>query len=212
MTARSKKTKARAANPVQPQPLLLRPLKGFYHGGGVVDGFGMARFYWPDGEGERESIEPRVLKKRRPAGAGSQADTAAKIEALPPAEAPQDYADPDFLIRHYQATLPAEETIAYIQVTLRFGDCANLHHPFEVAREWVRSFYIKGHGIPALHILHAPHLAGSDADGHVHALLLPRRLGRMGWMGIVRDLGSDAAASEARRAWTAFKEVHLPTQ
>jgi hypothetical protein len=83
-----------------------------------------------------------------------------------------------------------------------------LHAPYEVARAWLKSYYCDDDEIraPVILILHAPHLAGSSAEGHVHGLVLPRRLSRYGWMGMVRDLGSDAAALEARESWEAFKK------
>lgn len=113
----------------------VRELKAFYDGAGQMPDFGYARFYWAAGDGPRESILPRLVKKRRPAAAESDIDTAARVEALVPAHAPEDYADPDFLARRYEETLPADETTAYAQVTLRFpSTIVNLHHPYEVAR------------------------------------------------------------------------------
>ena len=47
-----------------------------------------------------------------------------------PADAPQDYADPSFIVRHYEESLPADELSAFVQVTLRFGHAPNLHHPY----------------------------------------------------------------------------------
>lgn len=206
MAARSKKAKAPAAMPIT-SPTATRPLKAFYHGGGAVDGFGMARFYWPDGDGEREPLAPRVMKKRRPLAAGVEV-AAAKVEAIPPWDAPQDYADVDFLVRHYQACLAAHENVAFVQVTIRFGECANVHYQYEVAREWAKSYYAYGSlSVPVISILHAPHLAGSDADAHVHLIILPRRVSRMGWMGPMRDLGGDAAECAARRSWAAFRDA-----
>jgi hypothetical protein len=186
-----------ATNVVDP----VRPLKTFDHGGGGVSSLSMARFYWPAGEGLRETIEPRFIKKRRPAGAESEVDTAAKVEVLLPADAPQDYADPCFIVRHYQASLPPDEVLAFVQVTIRFGDSPNLHHPYEKARSWIRSHFVESMGLPVVLILHAPYLVGSDADGHVHALILPRRASRLGWMAVERDLGNDASALSARLAW-----------
>lgn len=179
----------------------IRPLKSFYHGGGGASSFAMARFYWAAGEGPRESIEPRFTKKRRPAGAESEVDTAARVEVLLPADAPQDYADPGFIVRHYEASLPPDEVLAFVQVTIHFGDSPNLHHPYEVARSWVRSYFVEGMSVPVVLVLHAPHLAGSNAEGHVHALVLPRRASRLGWMRMERDLGTDASALKARLAW-----------
>lgn len=203
MAGRRKKAKATAKSTIAAAKAVapVRPLKAFYHGGGGVSSFAMARFYWPVGDGPREMIEPRFTKKRRPAGTESDVDTAAKVETLVPADVPQDYADVNFLVRHYETSLPADEVLAFVQVTIRFGDSLNLHHPYEVARSWVRSYFVEGMGLPVVLILHAPHLAASEADGHVHALILPRRASRLGWMGMERDLGTDASALKARLAW-----------
>jgi hypothetical protein len=194
MAARATKLKAIPSNPDAALPPM-RPLKGFYHGGGVVEGFGMARFYWPDGEGEQESIVPRIMKKRRLVAAGSEV-AAAKVEPIPTSDAPQDYADVDFLINHYQASTTKDEALAFVQVTLRFGDCANVHHPYEVARAWAKSYYVDGqHLVPVISVLHAPYLSGSDADAHVHLIVLPRRLSRYGWIGRGIDLGTTGRKS-----------------
>lgn len=209
MAARRKKPKASAKSAIVATEVVapVRPLKAFYHGGGGVSSFAMARFYWPAGDGLRETIEPRFTKKRRPAGADDGVDTAAKIEVLLPADAPQDYADPGFLVRHYEASLPPDEVLAFVQVTIRFGDSPNLHYPYEVARSWIRAHFVEPMGLPVVLILHAPYLAGSDADGHVHALILPRRASRLGWMAVERDLGNDGSAVRARLAWN---ELHDP--
>lgn len=205
MAVRLKEATAVALNS---QRVSVRALKAFYHGGGVVDGFGMARFYYEPGQGETEPIEPRVTRKRRPIAAGMEVE-AARVEAIPPADAPQDYADVDFLVRHFQSNFPADETTAFVQVTLRFGSCANVHHPFEVARGWAKSFYVDSERVPVIMVLHAPYLSGSDADPHVHVLVMPRRASRMGWVGPALDLGSDAAEVRARQAWMAYRDTHM---
>ena len=207
MAARRKKAKAPAKYPTAATKAVapVRPLKAFYHSGEGTSSFAMARFYWPAGDGPRETIEPRFTKKRRPAGAESEVDTAAKVEVLLPADAPQDYADPGFIVRHYEASLPPDEVLAFVQVTIRFGDSPNLHHPYEVARSWVRSHFVDPMGVSVVLVLHAPYLAGSEADGHVHALVLPRRASRLGWMGMERDLGTDAGALKARLSWNELR-------
>jgi hypothetical protein len=208
MAARATKPKATASNLVT-DPCMMRPLKAFYHGGGVVDGFGIARFYWPDGDGEREPMALRINKKRRLIAAGSEVE-AAKVEAIPTWDAPQDYADVDFLVNHYEASLAKDETAAFVQATIRFGDCANVHHPHEVARAWAKSYFVDGpSATPIVSVLHAPYLSGSDADAHVHLIVLPRRLSRFGWIGGALDLGSDREELKARRDWEAFKSNNL---
>lgn len=187
------------------------PLKAFYDGGGQHPEFGFARFYFASPGQPRESIVAKILKKRRPAGAEATDDTAAKVEALVTRDAPQDYADPDFLVRRYEEKLSSEETTAYAQVTLRFdGDILNLHHPWEVARSWLRSYYVDhDRGVPVVAILHAPHLAGSDNLVHCHAILLPKRLTRFGWGSMQRELTSDEGHRDAFASWQAYKGEHL---
>lgn len=185
-------------------------LRAFYDGAGQFPDFGYARFYWTPGCGSRESIQGRILKKRRPAGAESETDTAARVEALVTRDAPQDYADPDFLVRRYEDTLPMGETTAYAQVTLRFGsDVPNLHYPYEVARAWLREFYVEGRGVPLIAILHAPHLVGSDSPGHVHGIIFPKRLSKLGFVGAEREIASDVGNREAFESWQAFKADRL---
>lgn len=193
-----------AADPSGPE------LKAFYDGAGQYPDFGFARFYWAAGCGARESIQDRIQKKRRPAGAESEVDTAARVEALVPRDAPQDYADVDFLIRRYEETLSKGEATAYAQVTLRFGsDVPNLHYPYEVARAWLRDFYVEGRGVPLIAILHAPHMVGSDNPAHVHAIIFPKRISRFGWAGAERDIASDVGNQAAFESWQAFKAGRL---
>jgi hypothetical protein len=86
MTVAKKTRKLKAAiistSNLSPAPQI--ELKAFYHGGGQQPGFGFARHYWASPGVPRESLEPKVLKKRRPAGAESVEDTAAYVEPLVP--------------------------------------------------------------------------------------------------------------------------------
>lgn len=190
----------------------VRPLTAFHHGRGLPTDFGHARFYWPGGDGVRESIASRIVKKRCPITSDDGLDTAARVDVLLPADAPQDYVDPDFIVRHYEQSLPADEAVAFVQVTMRFGDKPNLHYPYRIATDWVRNHFVDPLGCPVLMVLHAPHLAGSDADGHAHAIVLPRRASKLGWMGVVRHLGGDAAAAAARASWKAWWEQRMSSQ
>jgi hypothetical protein len=187
------------------------PLKAFYDGGGQHPEFSFARFYFASAGEPRESIVAKILKKRRPAGAEATDDTAAYVEALVTRDAPQDYANPDFLVRRYEEKLSPGETTAYAQVTLRFScDIQNLHHPWEVARSWLRSYYVDhDQGIPVIAILHAPHLAGSDRQVHVHGILFPKRLGRFGWGSMQRELASDTGHRAACASWQAYMAGRL---
>ena len=138
--APTRRTKTVVADPGVAAPEQ-RELKAFYDGGGQMPDFSYARFYWAGGDGPRESLLPRLAKKRQPVGAEPDGDTAARVEALPTPDAHQEYADPDFLMRRYEETLPQDEVTAFAQVTLRFGpDIVNVPYPGEIARQWRREF------------------------------------------------------------------------
>jgi hypothetical protein len=201
----SRKTKKPEAAPALVSTV--RELKGFYHPVEAEGTFGFDRFYWLPGAGRRESILPRVLKKRRPAGADSDEDTAAKVEPLLPRDAPEIYSDVDFLVGHYQDCLPLTESTAYAQVTLKFPDAPNAHSVYEASRSWVRNHFVDSStvGVPAILVLHAPYLAGSESPVHAHALVLGMRLSRFGWSR-APDFSSDAAQQEALASWTAFRD------
>jgi hypothetical protein len=208
-TIKTRRTKSAAGKP-ETVVADSRKLRAFYDGAGQMPDFSYARFYWAAGEGPRDSLLPHLAKKRKPAAAEAKGDTAARVEVLLTPDAPQDYADADFLMRRYEETLPNDELTAFAQVTLRFGpDILNVHHPYEVARQWLRDFYVLGHGAPLIAILHAPHLVGSANPAHVHGLVLPRRLTRLGWAGMECDLASDQGQREAFESWSEFKSTRL---
>jgi hypothetical protein len=199
-----KKTSVDAPADVSTCPSGFRVLRAFHHQ--ENDGsFGFARFYWVDGLGYRQSMLSNFRKKRRPVSGSGDEDTAARVEVLLPADAAEEYTDIDFLVRRYQEKLPDDESTAYAQVTLRFPDAANAHHPYEVARQWIRSFYVDRPevGVPVVLVLHAPHLAGSASPVHAHALVLPRRLNRFGWSTMMAELAYDEGEKAARTAWLA---------
>lgn len=185
---------------VSVEALIDRELQHFYHGQ-PGDPVTSARFYWAKGSGPRESIEEHFRKKRRPAGAESPVDTAARVEALLRADVPEDYADPDFLTASYMSKLPAEETAAFAQVTLSFPSATNLHGPWRQATSWLRDQYVDRLGIPVLAVLHAPFLAGSDSPVHLHALILMRKLTAFGWLSTHRELAGDAGLKAAEASW-----------
>ncbi|RIX31843.1 hypothetical protein [Sphingomonas edaphi] len=196
--ARKKKLLAEAA-----APEFLRALRTFYHGR-PGDLFTSARFYWPAGSGLRQSIATHFLAKRRPAGADSLVDTAAKVEVLLPADVPEDYTDPDFLVASYMARLPVEETSAFAQLTMSFPDATNLHGPWEAARSWLRDYYVERLGVPVVAILHAPFLAESASPVHLHALVLLRKATAFGWLSTRRDLAGDSGLEAAAASWQAW--------
>lgn len=186
-----------------------RVLKAFHHSAAEGGTFGFARFYWVEGDGHRQSMLSNFRKKRRPVEQGDE-DTAARVEVLLPSDAAEEYSDIDFLVKRYEETLPADETTAYAQVTLRFPNARNVHHPYETARSWIRRFYVDDpkKAAPVVLVLHTPHLAGSESPVHVHALVFPRQLRWFGWAKRVEIAGDDAKA-EAQAAWKQFRDDHV---
>lgn len=177
-------------------------LKSFWDGE-PDDAFTFARLNWEAGKGEREPMSPKIVAKRRPAAKEGEIDTAERVEVLLPADAPQLYADADFLVQNFEEAYPADESLALAQVTLRFEDVPNLHGPYEKARAWARAEYVEGRGLPLILVLHAPFRMGSDNPPHVHAMILPRRLTRFGWGKVERQLGTDRDRESARASWLA---------
>ena len=202
----ARKTKNTRATASTPAVAPIRELKAFYHGQ-PSDDFSAARFYWSAGAEPRESIAHHFLKKRRPAGADSPHDTAARIEVLLRADVGEDYTDVDFLVRSYEEKLATDETAAFAQVTMRFPGATNLHGPYHRATSWLRSFYVAQYGVPVVAVLHAPHLAGSDASVHVHGLILMKRLSPFSWLEMQRDIASDSAVRLAKDAWTEWRNA-----
>lgn len=198
---RAPRRASKAAAVIAKPPIALRP----YWDGAPDDPFTFARFYWAATGTNRESIAPRFLKKRRPAAALDQPDTAERIDTLLPPDAPQDYADPDFLVEQFERRVESDTTVAFAQVTLRFPDAPNLHHPYETCRAWARDYFVQGMGLPVMAILHAPFRAGSDNAPHVHLMILPRRLGRYGWLEACRELGNDTNRDAVRQSWEAWR-------
>lgn len=177
-------------------------LKSFWDGE-PDDAFTFARLNWEAGKGVRESISRKILAKRRPAAKEGRIDTAERVEVLLPADAPQIYADVDFLVQNFEEAYPVDESLALAQVTLRFEDAPNLHSPYEKARAWARAEYVEGRGLPLILVLHAPFRMGSDNPPHAHAMILSRQLTRFGWGKIDRQLGTDRDRESARASWLA---------
>lgn len=207
-----RKTKKGAAPSIPQAPEGgFRVLKPFHHPAAADGTFGFGRFYWLEGAGHRQSILSNIRKKLRPVPGEAGEETAARVEVLLPSDAPEEYTELDFLVKRFEEKLPAEETTAYAQVTLRFPEARNAHHPYEVARAWVRSFFIDepAKGVPAVLILHTPHLAGSDSPLHVHALVLPRQLRWFGWANVAADLANDKGHAQALESWIQFRREKL---
>ena len=160
-----------------------------------------ARFYWGEGAGGREGVSARFLAKRRPVEKSGEKDTAARVEVLLPTDAPEEYSDPDFLTRNFDARLSEQGATAYVQLTMRFPEAFNLHGPYERCRSFLRNEFVDGRSLPVLMVLHAPHLTGSPNAPHIHALILPREIGRFGFGNPDLRLGSDRDREETVLLW-----------
>lgn len=184
-------------------------LKAFHHGTEDMENFGFSRFWW-DGEGPREGIASKVLKKFQPK-VGDDADpdtvTAARTDLLLPDDAQADYMDVRHLLARYDATLPAHETHAFVQVTLHFPDAANMHSAWEEARAFAMEYFVldRQRRLAVIMALHAPSLAASGSPLHAHLLVPLRRLGSLGWGEVERHLPNDRGREETFAAWTAFR-------
>ena len=182
-------------------------LKAFHHGADDTENFGFSRFWW-EGDGAREGITGKILKKFRPKPGPDDdvaAVTAARADALIPLDAQSDYMDVRHLVERYDATLPMNETHAFVQVTLHFPNAVNMHGPWEEARAFAMDYFVRERRLAAIAVLHAPNLAGSASNLHVHLLIPLRRLGPLGWGEMERHLPNDRGRAEVHTAWIAFR-------
>lgn len=180
-------------------------LKAFHHG--PDENFGFSRFWW-DGDGPREGIASKVLKKFQPVeGSGDDSDavTAARTDLVLPHDAQADYMDVRHLLARFDAMLPSQETHAFVQVTLQFPDAINLHSAWEEARAFAMNYFVRERRLAVIMALHAPNLAASGSFLHAHLLTPLRRLGSLGWGEVERHLPNDRGREEAFAAWKAFR-------
>jgi hypothetical protein len=195
------RTRAAAAVPAQ--------LKAFHHSTDGTENFGFSRLWW-DGDGPREGIASKVLKKFQP-GIGDHADpdavTAARTDLLLPDDAQADYMDVRHLLGRYDATLPVHESHAFVQVTLHFPDAINMHGAWEEARAFAMGYFVLSpeRRLAVIIVLHAPNLAASGSPLHAHLLVPLRRVGPLGWGEVERHLPNDRGREETFAAWTAFR-------
>lgn len=182
-------------------------LKAFHHGTEDSENFGFSRFWW-EGEGDREGIKAKVLKKLQPKlGSTDDPDavTAARAEPLLPLDAQADYIELRHLLERYDATMPMNETHAFVQVTLHFPEARNMHGPFEEARAFAMEYFVWERRLAVILVLHAPGLAASASHLHAHLLIPLRRLGPLGWGEVERHLPNDRGRAEVHVAWLAFR-------
>lgn len=162
-------------------------------------GFRYHRFFWKQ-TGLKSGITSAVLVKLHPAG-----HQAARHDLLLPTSAPGEYSDLHHLLARYDATQPAIERNGYAQFTIDLSGDRPLHVSWEDVRAWVRCYFVDRLQLAAVMVLHAPYLAGSANDPHIHILIPARRLGPNGFGAHARDVCSDTGFAEALADWNAFR-------
>ncbi|WP_022682582.1 hypothetical protein [Sphingobium bisphenolivorans] len=163
--------------------------------------FRYMRWYWKV-DGPSIGIAASVLGKLNPAG-----HQAARHDLLLPGSAPGEYADLRYLLERYDATQPVIERNGYAQFNIILDADRPLHAGWELVRAWTLSYFVRELQLAAVLVLHAPFLAGSANEPHVHILVPARRLTANGFGLHARDTCSDAGAAEALASWLAFNGV-----
>ena len=161
--------------------------------------FRYMRWYWK-ADGPRSGIAAAILAKLTPAG-----HQAARHDLLLPDSAPGEYADLRYLLERYDATQPAIERNGYAQFNIILASDRPLHAGWELVRAWALRYFVRELQLAAVLVLHAPFLAGSANEPHVHILVPARRLTANGFGPHARNTCSDVGASEALANWLAFK-------
>lgn len=184
-------------------------LKAFHHGTEGTENFVFSRFWW-EGDGWREGIATKVLKKFRPKldeHDDPDAVTAARTDLLLPPDAQADYMDVRHLLARYDATLPPHEAHAFVQVTLHFPEALNMHSAWEEARAFAMEHFVinRQRRLAVIMALHAPSLAASGSNLHAHLAIPLRRIGSLGWGEMERHLPNDRGREETFAAWTVFR-------
>ena len=160
--------------------------------------FRYIRYYWK-GDGPRTGITAAVLRKLTPAG-----HQAARHDLLLPESAPGEYAQLSYLLERYDATQPAVEKNGYAQFTLDLSPDRPLHASWEHVRSWAYGYFVRQFQLAVLMVMHAPYLAGSANDPHIHLVVPARRLGANGFGAHARDVCSDSGCAEALASWQLF--------
>ncbi|MFN3727747.1 MAG: hypothetical protein ACK4SZ_15750 [Allosphingosinicella sp.] len=201
--------KSAAPKPVSAAESAPAILKAFHHGTEGTENFSFSRFWW-ENDGARKGIKAKVLKKFQPKpGTDDDPDavTAARADPLIPLDAQADYMDVRHLLERFDATMPAHETHAFVQVTLHFPEAVNMHAPWEEARAFAMDHFVLNpeRRLAVVMAMHAPNLAASGSHLHVHLLIPLRRLGPLGWGEVERHLPNDRGRQETHAAWLAFR-------
>jgi len=174
-------------------------LKHFVNGAGTQAGFTFVRYWW-DGPGKRPGITNWIEKKVR-VGSDPEFGNAARSEVLLPRHASGEYAKLDFLLARFDATLPAYERHAFVQVKVELPRCEPYHVGYEVVRNFARKHFTIERAHPVVSVAHLPGMAGSENAPHVHAIVLARELGPNGFSETSTRLCSDKGQIDAWEAW-----------
>lgn len=190
----------KAAAPAKVAAVAPAELKSFYQRSPDHDGVSFTRYWW-DGPGPREGIAPFVRKKLRP-GDDPVFGHAARSEVLLPASAPSDYADIDFLLERFDATLPPHAWHAMVQVKVELDPAQTWHAAYEDVRAFARGHFAVR--FPVVLVAHVPGTAGLTGFGnHIHCIALSRPLDLNGLGGACNRLCSDRGREDAFAAWDA---------
>lgn len=177
-------------------------LKHFSNGAGSQPGFYFQRQWW-EGEGPRPGIAPWVEKKIR-VGNDPTFGIAARFEVLLPRYAPGEYAMLSHLLARFDATLPAYERHALVQVKIELPSHEPYHVGYEVVRAFARKHFTVERAHPVILVAHLPGTAGSENKAHIHVIALSRELGPNGFGETSYRLCSDKGQADAWEAWLPF--------
>ena len=177
-------------------------LRHFVNGGGSHLDFDFTRYWW-EGEGARAGIAPWVEKKMRP-GDDPDHGAALGVDLVLPRRAPGDYWDIAHLLGRFDATLPAFERHAFVQVKIGLPEDEPLHVGAEKVRAFARRHFAIERRLAAIIVTHAPAIAGSSNQPHIHVIVPARELGPNGFGITLHRLCSDSGQQEAWEAWKPY--------
>lgn len=177
-------------------------LRQFVNGGGDHANFDFTRYWW-EGSGPRAGIAPWVEKKIRP-GDDPNHGAARHVDLVLLRRAPGDYWDIFHLLARFDASLPAFERHAFVQVKIGLPDTEPLHVGAEKVRSFARRHFATERRLAAILVTHAPGVAGSSNTPHVHVVVPARELGPNGFGVTVHRLCSDSGQQEAWEAWKPY--------
>lgn len=177
-------------------------LRQFVNGGRDHADFDFTSYWW-EGGGPRAGIAPWVEKKIRP-GDDPRHGVACNVDLVLPRRAPGDYWDIAHLLARFDATMPAFERHALVQVKIGLPDHEALHVGADKVRAFARRHFAIERRLAAILVTHAPGIAGSSNQPHVHVIVPARELGPNGFGVTVHRLCSDSGQQEAWEAWKPY--------